>query len=599
MKVTAACEHVMKNFSLEEQELLRASIFTNPGGKTSLVYPQPLVAGEEISPLMSAYSRTHVSMQQRVLEFIDQEKDEMARAALPHLRPLMLIFRESDGTLRVSRKTRDFNEKWVLAHGHSSIKEETAVFGHVEDISDIVGKKITGHPLCKPQVKSTRYLSYGTVLDQSLEDEDLRSLPNAVEVIEHVAWMNQRYQEMTEGLTDRACHDALNQEFVAYLRSDARVAVELDKKIAGRRKKDAAYTPSPSDLEEMRRSILSTSSDETVRAGIEKFILDSSRVYLLAVTKTSLGFSADARTLEEIITDMISSPRAEDRRRGQELWDEAKKIAPVLLGEKSHIAVDDWKVKNESELRTHFQERFDGSTPGKEGKTVDLITPRDMDQCSDRWNAALAVFPYVDLTLVEIYARLDDASAVKNVLERAHEHRDDTHDVLHPAISHSGLVFQLTMGYHGYRDMFRHRRGSRSVQLLTTRLGFEVPATIRMLGMDTEYLRDMRRCAEVYEAVRRHSPHLAEKVVPFGALCRALHSWQVNQVGYIAALRTRIKTGNASYVETTREMVRKVADLMPETARFFRYDSAEYPPQLWKNAYGWYDTEKRGTERIE
>lgn len=114
---------VMKNFSAEEEELIGQYLFTNPYGDTGFMYPQELVAGEELSPLMSAYSRTHVPFTRRVLQFLDTEKKEETRALLPHIRPIMNIFREADGTLKISRRTGHFNREWVLAHGHSSIKE--------------------------------------------------------------------------------------------------------------------------------------------------------------------------------------------------------------------------------------------------------------------------------------------------------------------------------------------------------------------------------------------------------------------------------------------------------------------------------------------
>ena len=89
---------------------------------------------------------------------------------LQYMGQMIETFRENDGTLKLSAKTAMFNKEYPLLHGHSSIKEETGLFGHCENIADIVGKKITGHPLNKPQVKSSRYISFGKTLDLSLED---------------------------------------------------------------------------------------------------------------------------------------------------------------------------------------------------------------------------------------------------------------------------------------------------------------------------------------------------------------------------------------------------------------------------------------------
>ena len=152
---------------------------------------------------------------------------------------------------------------------------------------------------------------------------------------------------------------------------------------------------------------------------------------------------------------------------------------------------------------------------------------------------------------------------------------------------------ELVMPYHGYRDIFRHRRGSRSTLLLSTRLGFEVPDIFAILDVDKEYMKDMKYASEVYEDVRKISPHVAEKVVPFGANIRALHSWQVNQIGYIGNLRSDISKGNLTYVRMARELVEEAKKLMPITGSFFRYDTREYPAHLWKRGYEWWDKEKR------
>ncbi len=586
---------VMKHFSHEEEELLRAFLFTNPHGKEGFVYPQPLVAGEELSPLMSAVSRTHADTQTRVLQFLDTAKEEQTRAFLPYVRPLMEIFRHPDGRLQVSRKTTSFNQEWAIAHSHGSIKEGTNLFGHCEDISDITLKHITGHPVNHPQVKSTRYISYERVLPLALQDVDILALPHADRFVEHLAFLHRRYQEITDKLADYVAKDPLTAEAVAHFRNPLLVDNEARRRLHKKQEFDPDYAPTLTDHAAERTKVLKELEDGEVRKSLGKFVLDSSRVYLPATTRSSLVFSSDARTLEEIITLMISSPRQEDQQRGHALWTEAKKLSPVLLGEKGHIAIDDWRVKNEQALRGYCEDRFWHLLSGKK-PSVTLHHPGSthlrLGMASDRFNAALIVFQYTDASLTDIFEHLSDGD-VKEVLQRAHQDRGER-DILHPAISHSGLVFELTMGYHGYRDIFRHRRGSRTTQLLTTRLGFETPAIFSIYGLDKQYDQDMQQSAAVYEEARVHNRHTAEKLVPFGANCSALHSWHPRQVGYIARLRSKMATGNESYVRVARALVDSVAEIMPETAARMRVDRKEYPPNLWKKGYEWYDQKKRG-----
>lgn len=588
----AKSEQVMKNFSAEEEALLRGYLFTNPHGDDGFVYPNELIAGEELSPLMSAVSRTHVSMQDRTLSFLDAEKSEQTRAFLPFVREIVKLFRKSDGTLVTSRKTTNFNKEWVIAHGHASIKEGTAVFGHSENISDITIKKITGHPVNHPQVKSTRYISYKKVLDRALEDADITALPDAGKYVDYLGRFNQKYLGMTERLADLVAGTHHTKQLLEYLRQPDKVEAQVQKWVQNKQRIDDEYVPTDADLQKQRESVLKSLEDREARKEMGKFVLDYSRVYLTAANRTSGVYSVDARALEEIITDLISSPRIEDRARGQAIWDEAKKIAPVLLGERSHVKVDEWKVKNEREFRGYCEEKFGNLTPMPGAlKHVNLLHPGNVGMYTDRFNAALAVFPYVDAPLLHIMDAMGDDD-VKEVLAKAHQHRSG-HDVIHPAIAHGGLVYELVMGYHGYRDMFRHRRGSRSTQLLTTRLGFEAPDIFIVFGLDKEYWADMEGAAELFEEARKTSPHAAEKLVPFGAHCRALHSWQVNQVGYMGKMRADIEKGNLSYVRVMREIIDETAKLMPETAKYFKVDSRDYPPQLWKKGYGWFDATQR------
>ncbi len=579
---------IMTNFSLEEEELLRKFIFTNPHSDISFVYPQPLIAAEELSPLMSAYSRTHISMQDRVLQFLDKNKQEQTRSCLGFIPNLIEIFRNSDGTLKMTAKTAIFNRLWPLKHGHASIKEETALFGHCENISDVTGKKITGHPLNKPQVKSTRYLSFKKALDLSLEDTDILSLNNSETYLDHINNMNIKYLNFSDKLTDFVFNHKYTKDVSNFLKRPENIETEINKRILERIEVEEGFSPTPKDYEKEGYEVLKSLQDSSVKQEIGKFILDYSRVYLLAVTRTSIGFSIDARSLEEIITDMISSPRREDQAKGHELWNEAKKIAPVLLGENSHVKVNEWNLKNELELRSYIEEKF-GNLQKIYTDAVTVLHPINIEMLTDKFNAALIIYNYTNAPLQEIIKTLSEKD-VYDVLERAHRHRGN-HDVIHPAISHGGLLIDMLMPYHAYRDIFRHRRGSRSMQLLDTRRGFEDVEIFKVFNLDKEYQEDMKKSSEIYESARKISPHIAEKLVPFGANCRALHSWHPNQVGYIGKLRSNIEKGNFTYVKITREMMQKVSQVIPATGKFFKFDTKEYPVELWKRGYDWWDKE--------
>lgn len=587
-------EKITTNFSLEDEKLLRQFLFTNPHGSDSFVYPQELIAGEELSPLMSAYSRTHTPFQDRVLQFLDKQKVDVTRHMLPLIPGLLQQFRNEDGSLKVSPKTASFNSEWVLAHGHNSIKEETSLFGHSEDISDITGKKITGHPLAKPQVKSTRYLSFEKVLARSSQDPDIALLDEIAQMpifSGHIADLNREYLQATDRLTNAVLNSTQNREIVSYLSQPQIVQAQVERNITAKLKKTPNLQITDQTVIEEREKYLDTLQDSAVKKDLGKFVLDFTRVYLPAATKTSMGYSVDARTIEEIVTDMISSPRLEDQQRGRSIWNEAKKVAPILLGDKSHIKVNEWQKENE-DLRNYFRERFAQiPTINHGGPMVKLVTSKDVDMYSDRWNAALALFPFMDASVIDLYAGLANQADVVDVLKLVHKNRSN-YDVLHPSISHGGLVTEFVMPFHGYRDMFRHRNGSRSVQLLTSELGYEVPTIFKTFGLDVSYNQMTQANVEVVRRAQAINRHAAEKLVMFGANCRALHTWQPNQSGYVDRLRSNQVTGNITYVLAAREHTRALEEIMPETVKFFRTNFTEYPADMWKKGYAMVDAKR-------
>ncbi len=545
-------EKTMENFSKEEEETLRRYLFTNPHGRTSFLYPQSLISGEELAPLMAAVSRTHIPMQDRVLEFLDKEKTEITREMLPRITEEMNTLRNEDGSLKVSKKAENFTNKWILKHGHNSIKEMTNLIGYCEGISDIAASTILGHPKNRPQAKSTRYVSYGGVLDEVLEDEDIKSMDNSQMFIDHLGYLNSKYLKFKDKLTDLIWNSEEGKAIREYQKSKEKPA-----------------------------------SDDKLRKNLERFVLDSARVYLPASTRTSVGFSIDARTLEEIITSMISSQRTEDRERGYELWNEAKKICPTLLGEKSHIKEDEWTKYKDTEFRNEIKKRFSNIPIKRYSEAeVEITTPKDIDTTSDKFNAACAIYPYLDSSLVDIFNCLNEEDT-KFILEKLHNNRSK-YDNLDESIAHGGIMIEFVMGHHAYRDLFRHRRGSRSTQLLSTNLGFEVPPLFKKYRLEKEYIKDMKKAKEMYDKAARQSPYIAEKLVPFGALRRALHSWHPAQIAYVAKLRSDMSKGNYAYVMIAKKMMEKISELLPETMKHAKWNKEEYPPDLWKEGFEWY-----------
>jgi len=555
-------KRVTKQFTQKEENLLRRYIFTNPYGDISFIYPDhPLLAGEELSSLLAAYSRTHIPMQDRTLMFLAEKKYHESKEALEFIRHHMGVFRNLDGSLKVSKKARNFTNRWILKHGHNSIKEITSLFGMMENYSGIVLDYLRGHPLAKPQVKSTRYLDFATELNLSLEDEDLAVLPGTLrdECINHIKYMNSQYLKFTEFLCEKIRNHFWTKEAIDYELNQGKND-DFDK-------------------------------EEWIENSIKQFVLDRSRMYLLPIVRNSQGFHIDGRTIEDVINSMISSSSQEAVVAGNKLWDEAKKIAPVLLGERSHIKPNEWEKYKHSDFRDFVESSYakDIFTTSENNGNIHIITPKEIAKYGlDTLNAAQAIFPHLDSSFLECVDLISDESKAKEIIDKIHEHRTKF-DGLDQNMAHLYPLTEILMPIHAYRDIYRHRKGSRSMQLYSTRNGFEVPKIFKEFNLEEEYVHDMQEAAKLYEKVRAVDPNLAEKFVPWSFNVRAIHSWDAHQQEYIANLRTDIAKGNVTYVNLIRKMVDKLSEVMPLTVEHFRHKTDEYPEHLWKAGYNWWN----------
>ncbi len=579
--------HIMSNFTFEEQELIRKFIFTNPHGDISFIYPQSLYGHEEHLPFISSYSRSKMPLQDKVLMFLDKDKPETVKEFLPIIPKLIKLSRKEDGTLKVPMTTALFNRRWAVFYKHNSIKEQAQFFGYMENISDFMHHASTGsHPLCSPLAKSSRYIFWDGTFPEA--DKDILSLPNANKNKEFIELMNKNYVKAVKQLTEFVKGHRFTGEFVEHIKSSEVVESNVAEFIKSEKLIREGKEPSKEEIEKERQKHIIASDPEVVEKEIQRFVLDYARVYLIAGVKTSVGFAMNARNLGEMITSMISTPRKEDQEAGYTLLKEAKKITPIILGSEGTVGIDEWQLHTETELRTLMEKKFPKLMhPKKEHKLVRLI--KNSEMYSDKFMAALAVFPFVGASIDEIFKTLKD-SDVSEILHLIHKHRAPGQG-LASSLVHSGIIAETMLPWHINRDILRHRRGSRSRQLLGTRLGFVTPELFQLAGIDTEFAESMKVAEEIFENARSYDKFIAEKLVPWGFKYRSLQTWQLNQLSYIIAIRSRPKVGHLDYVKFARELWAETAKFYPETAKYIEVNRDEYPVELWKKGYSWWDKE--------
>ncbi len=178
-----------------------------------------------------------------------------------------------------------FNEKWVLGDGHASVAEHAITHIAIENISRLCADHIESGRLASYTEKSSRYQAITP--DHRFIPPELAEYPDLL----------RRYEETTTNLM-LAYRSILND-------------------LATAKQESQPQLPDESGAAWQKRRIRES--------------LDDARALLPAATLTSLGLTANARSLAYLISRMASSPLAEDRQTARGLHTQGTIACPSLL----------------------------------------------------------------------------------------------------------------------------------------------------------------------------------------------------------------------------------------------------------------------------
>jgi thymidylate synthase ThyX len=373
---------------------------------------------------------------------------------------------------------------------------------------------------------------------------------------------------------------------------------------------------------------------------------DVARYLLPLATNTSLGQIVSARTLENQIARLLSSPFAEVRSLGERLksaateaaWNVNHESARVLLDEAASFSIPDpagredfharladalvrqvktaptlvkysapnaYAIASRAELSNAAAELMAGQ-PIEPAPVVDLVEdcgPLEVElatsllypECHYSWRQlqrAVAALP---------------APRIAELIALGAKHRG-RHDEL-PRTFSAGQTFKfdILMDIGGFRDMHRHRRCVQLLQPYTGLHGFEEPIcpgqpTLAQAGLADTYTAAMDAAHAAYRAAStgRHSdpepgaPHLASEMWDRGATNP--------DAAYLLPLGTRVRAmfkmdfaealyiaelrsgvaGHFSYRRVAWEMYLAVAKRHPALAPYFRIEDVNAPIDLLK-----------------
>ena len=413
-----------------------------------------------------------------------------------------------------AERAADFNERWVVGYGHSSVAEHAIVHLAVENISRLAGDGLEDNRLASYTEKSSRY----QVIDaESFHiPQELDEYPaGRAEYIAACRGLFDAYQQLLEGV-------------IAHLRVALR---------SGSPGGDGADT-----LRVRRRAT------------------DACRAVLPAATLTNLGVTANARTLEHAIAKLMSAELAEERGIGAELREQGRRITPTLIKYADH--------------NPYLAEgrRITGDYAGDAVNAGDervRATLADYDRDGVSKLAAALLFrhggSYAEvLTRVRAMTGAEQLAVVDEAVRNI-----GPHDAAPREFELVGYTFEFVFDYGALREFRRHRMQTYLSQPLTVANGYDMPALIGDAGLEAVFAEAMARAEAAFMGIHKVSPAAAQYLVTHAHRQRVLSRMSLRECYHLFKLRGS-RQAHASIRGPVSEAMRLAVGTQPELFRRLR-----------------------------
>ena len=417
-------------------------------------------------------------------------------------------FREIAAELTAA-SSAEFNEKWVVGYGHSSVAEHAVLHIAVENISRLAVENIESNRLASYTEKSTRFQTW---------EDDAFHVP--AELASHPLL---DLFTSTCVMLFSTYHSCL-QAVIAHLR-------------------DVALRQENENEAQFNRRVRSQAID------VCRFLLPSASL-------ANVGITINARALEHAVGKLLTSPLIEAQQIGAEIRDAASASIPTLL-----------KYANAIPYLQHVCEQFSAVLVEKDASAksdwCQLIDPNP--DVLERILAA-ELYREKNIAYAQSYELIRTLSENhKSTLLRCLLEMPDRHTIPSRELEYAFFTFDLLIDQGAYFEVKRHRMMTQTPQRLSTRCGYAVPALITEAGMNNAYRAAMEEARVVYEQLASYDPEVAAYIVPNGFNRRVLLHLNLRSLVHFIHLRSA-SNAHFSVRRAAQRMAEEIIAYFPELA---------------------------------
>lgn len=396
------------------------------------------------------------------------------------------------------QKSSEFNEKWVVGYGHSSVAEHAVLHIAVENVSRLAVECLESNRLASYTEKSTRYQTW-----------DAAAYLTPDELLNHPL----RGDYILTCNTLFGCYEKLIPE--------VKKAIEKD-------------TPRLADETEnawKRRTLSMT--------------IDVCRFVLPAASLANVGVTINARALEHAISKMLSSPLLEVQRMGVSIKEIAVSSVPTLM-----------KYAQENAYLKHAESTLSKITIPNDNSSPDWCNLVHYDTDAESRVLAAVLYRFQKIDYTQAYQWVTQAnddqrgSLAKNILAERERYTAPLRE-----LEHTTFTFDIALDQGAYYEVKRHRMLTLTPQPLTIDLGYALPKAVTAAGMETPFQYAMERASELSTKMKADFPAAASYAVPNAFNRRFLITSNLRSLIHFISLRS---APNAHF--SVRRLAQRMAD---------------------------------------
>ena len=385
--------------------------------------------------------------------------------------------------LQVSEtRAAEFNERWVLGYGHASVAEHAIIHLAIEDYSRLAVDGIESTRLASYTEKSSRY----QIIDSG------------------------SYWTPTEIMSQPEMPELYSETMDLLFRTYQQIM-------------DASMQHLANNLPQLENE-----SERAWTLRLRRIATDSVRAILPAATLTNVGITANARTLEHVVSKLMSATTQEEQNLGEHIRTQGRNIAPTLLKYADY---------NKYLVEKKYQHSTPSQTPREPSSVQTKLIQYDQDAPTKLVAALLfrQSNSYEDArTIAETMSPAERRRVIRASLYQLPDHNAPPRE-----FETINYLFESVMDYGALREFRRHRMMTLISQQLTVLNGYHIPEIIAEQPAERDrYSYAIARAESLHNRLQQRSPLIAPYAVTHAHHQRILYSVNLRECYQLLRLRT-------------------------------------------------------------